>query len=795
MAKVECWFKQDLKKPVKVQTLNGSVFTLDNVGSLIGVEVYSDGEAETLTGSVTGYIILPDETTVSVAGTRSENKAYIALPQSALAYPGFIRIAIKLTNSSEITTLLAVVATVAKSRTDTLITPSSQVITDWSQQIAAEMQAVEDASAAQDIKIGNITSPLINDATFKGTGNLFDVNRIISGKDISTSGVLSTNANRSVSDFIPVNSGDVLKFYAIPRSSVSTFAPYTICAFDSHLKAVPSAGDTSRPNTYTVPSGIRFIRFSYYNTTNYPMVLRNVSAAPTAYVAYQDQTAKDNDIPGLLSNVATLQTHMASAETNIDSVTKNVGSWYFENAVSNSNRSIVQFSRTFTKAYVKIISAPEDMNALNVYASDDGFHTQTILKSYDLSNTNELIVEVDPTGYTALKFTFSFTESTTGTFKVIVHGFDGVSIADRLFSIEDSIDELYVPGEMLTGEDHQYFDLRTNPDRIASTGEDERYHVRSYEVNAGQIYVLSGFTVSINGSAPLVGFGVNEVAAGKVIQTLITGSTTRTDYYMIFKAPTDGYIYVAWVQGKEELNIYSGELVSKEYNSKPKIKIQLFGDSITDNKWGDQWTWANYIAQNLTDYNVTVFDDAVGGSGIGHGKSTSTSSHQTEDYNYVHDLVTDGETLQTDANCIVILVGTNNWKSGTTIGDMSSTGVSTIYGALKGILEYISEHTKAKVFVCTIPQRYNSDDQSRPKNDYGEPLYNGVTLAEFCEPFRKVSAFYGMPCIHLNESLGWNRININNFTVDGLHPNLVGDKMIASIICAEIRKHMGKIPK
>ena len=147
MAKVECWFKQDLKKPVKVQTLNGSVFTLDNVGSLIGVEVYSDGEAVTLTGTVNGYVILPDETTVSVAGTRSENKAYIALPQSALAYPGFIRIAIKLTNSSEITTLLAVVATVAKSRTDTLITPSSQIITDWSQQISAAMQAVEDAAA------------------------------------------------------------------------------------------------------------------------------------------------------------------------------------------------------------------------------------------------------------------------------------------------------------------------------------------------------------------------------------------------------------------------------------------------------------------------------------------------------------------------------------------------------------------------------------------------------------------------------------------------------------------------
>ena len=170
MAQIETWFEQDLKKPVKVHTLNGNVFTLDNAGSLIGVKVYDDGSPATLSGSVNGYIILPDDTTVSVAGTRSENKAYIALPQSALAYPGFIRIAIKLTNNSEITTLLAVIAIVVKSRTDTIITPSQQIITDWSQQIAAEMQAVEDASAAQDAKIDELKNALsseddlVNDA-------------------------------------------------------------------------------------------------------------------------------------------------------------------------------------------------------------------------------------------------------------------------------------------------------------------------------------------------------------------------------------------------------------------------------------------------------------------------------------------------------------------------------------------------------------------------------------------------------------------------------------------------------
>lgn len=165
MARIETWYKQDLKRPVKVQTLMGNVFTLDNVGSLIGVEVFSDGVEETLTGAANGYCILPDGTTISVPGTRSGNKAYILLPQSVLAYPGLLKITVKLTNGNEITTLLAVIATVARSRTDAIITPSQQIITDWSQQIAAEMQAVEDASAAQDEKINDLKSAFGNNTT------------------------------------------------------------------------------------------------------------------------------------------------------------------------------------------------------------------------------------------------------------------------------------------------------------------------------------------------------------------------------------------------------------------------------------------------------------------------------------------------------------------------------------------------------------------------------------------------------------------------------------------------------
>lgn len=160
MAITESWFKQDLKKPVIQRYIVGNFFSLDNVGNLVGVKVYDDGDEATLSGSVTGYCTLVDGTTVPVSGTRSGNQAYILLPQSVLSITGPIGIVLKLTDGNTITTLLSIIATVYPSQTDTVIIPSSQVITDWAQQINTALQNVVDASAAQDEKIYSLESEI-----------------------------------------------------------------------------------------------------------------------------------------------------------------------------------------------------------------------------------------------------------------------------------------------------------------------------------------------------------------------------------------------------------------------------------------------------------------------------------------------------------------------------------------------------------------------------------------------------------------------------------------------------------
>ena len=163
MARTESWFEQDLQKPVVQRYIKGNFFSLDNVGNLVGVKVYDNGAEASLSGSVTGYCVLADGTTVNVTGYRSNtpaNQAYILLPQSALSIPGYIGITLKLVDGSTITTLLSIIATVYPSQTDDVITPSQQVITDWAQQINTALQNVVDASAAQDAKISDLKSAL-----------------------------------------------------------------------------------------------------------------------------------------------------------------------------------------------------------------------------------------------------------------------------------------------------------------------------------------------------------------------------------------------------------------------------------------------------------------------------------------------------------------------------------------------------------------------------------------------------------------------------------------------------------
>lgn len=122
---IETFFEQDVKKAVKVQYLDGNVFSQDNSGNKIGVRLFDNGEPQDVSGTISANVIRSDGVTVAVSGSSSNNAAWVILPQSAYAVPGVISIVIKLTSGSSITTICAIVANVYASSTDSVVDPGT----------------------------------------------------------------------------------------------------------------------------------------------------------------------------------------------------------------------------------------------------------------------------------------------------------------------------------------------------------------------------------------------------------------------------------------------------------------------------------------------------------------------------------------------------------------------------------------------------------------------------------------------------------------------------------------------
>lgn len=122
---IETWYNQDLQVPVTVQYLDGNVFSQDNLGNLIGVNVFDGGAPASISGTVSANIIRADGVTVPVTGSLSGNTCYIILPSAAYAVPGPISIIIKLTGNGSTTTICAIVANVYQSSTDAVVDPGT----------------------------------------------------------------------------------------------------------------------------------------------------------------------------------------------------------------------------------------------------------------------------------------------------------------------------------------------------------------------------------------------------------------------------------------------------------------------------------------------------------------------------------------------------------------------------------------------------------------------------------------------------------------------------------------------
>ncbi len=124
----QTWMRCELREPIRIATLGGSLFSADNHANLIGVVVTDGGQAAQLEGSVYASVIRSDGKTVVVTGGHIDgNRAWITLPGAAYAVPGLIFAAVRIADGNTVTTIAAFTAVVARAETDAAVDPGTLI--------------------------------------------------------------------------------------------------------------------------------------------------------------------------------------------------------------------------------------------------------------------------------------------------------------------------------------------------------------------------------------------------------------------------------------------------------------------------------------------------------------------------------------------------------------------------------------------------------------------------------------------------------------------------------------------
>lgn len=215
MAQIETWLKCDLKKPVKVHSLDGNVFSADSAANLIGVEIYDNGQAAQITGAVHGYAIREDGATVIIDGTLSGNKASVILPLSCYTVVGRLSVVIKVGTM----TVGAVTGNVYRSTTDTIVDPAH--IIPSIDELLAKIAACEAATANANTAASNANSKatVANTAADNANTAASAANTAANKIDRMTADAESLGSGASASATVTEVGGHKHVHFGIPRGA------------------------------------------------------------------------------------------------------------------------------------------------------------------------------------------------------------------------------------------------------------------------------------------------------------------------------------------------------------------------------------------------------------------------------------------------------------------------------------------------------------------------------------------------------------------------------------------------
>lgn len=247
-----------------------------------------------------------------------------------------------------------------------------------------------------------------------------------------------------------------------------------------------------------------------------------------------------------------------------------------------------------------------------------------------------------------------------------------------------------------------------------------------------------------------------------------------TFYPMIQKYPFRSLEYVPYDEFREERPIY--HLIDATDNNWANKKMCVLGDSIAK---GSAGSFVDTIGAILGLEEIKNY--AVGGSRMayyGDGNTVTADMSVVALY----------DTIDTDADIVLIHAGTNDWASQVPLGNTDSTSNLEFYGALNIIMSGLREMFPTALIIF---------DSILPRIDYDAPTHGGSTMtiltSQYSQAIKTMCEKYHFVFYDAYKECGFDfaydyyhgRVTTN----DGLHPNTVGANILGRKIAGFIKWH------
>ncbi|CRH18743.1 exported hypothetical protein [Carnobacterium maltaromaticum] len=222
--------------------------------------------------------------------------------------------------------------------------------------------------------------------------------------------------------------------------------------------------------------------------------------------------------------------------------------------------------------------------------------------------------------------------------------------------------------------------------------------------------------------------------------------------------------------------------VNDEAESEPVVAVEnkyvSIGDSITAQ---DQKVFAGTEEKAIgyqTLMNESLKFDNVVNLGIS-GASLAANSNYPTNPSVIKD-ININEVKK--AKLITILLGTNDFKLDVPLGEADSIDETTFNGAYNVLITKIKENNPDAEIVLMTPLRRNNGGYSSTTINQ-----SGNDLEAYANAIKAIGEKNNFKTIDLFNNSGITDENVFNLTIDGIHPNNAGYKLIEDYILTQIK--------